>query len=94
MIANDQDSQVKEGGLLRRQTGTLSVVDQVIVTVSVCVVLVLVDFIRSHTNLSHVNEGLRNTSIGQCFTGAHGLADRSSRPEHRRTLARNESELL
>ena len=37
MIANDQDSQVKDGGLLRPQTGTLSVVGQVIVTVSVCV---------------------------------------------------------
>ena len=69
-------------------------VGQVIVTVSVCVILVLVEFIRGHTSLPHVNEGLRNTSIGQCFTGAHGLADRSSRPEHRRILARNESDLL
>ena len=34
------------------------------------------------------------TSIGPCFIGAHGYHDRSSRPEHRRTLARNESELL
>ena len=56
-------------------------VNQVIVTVSVCVGLVFVDLIRSHTNLSHVNEGLRNTSVGQCFTGAHGYADRSSRLE-------------
>ena len=36
MIANDQDSQVKEGGLLRRQTDAQSMVNQVIVTVGVC----------------------------------------------------------
>ena len=69
-------------------------VNQVIVTVSVCVGLVLVDLLEAIRISSHVNEGLRNTSIGQCFTGAHGYHDRSSRPEHRRTLARNESELL
>ena len=91
MIANDQDSQVNDGGLLRPQTGTLSAVGQVIVTVSVCVVFGVGRLIRSHTKSSSVNEGLRNTSVGHCLTGLHEIVDHSSTQEHRRTLDRNES---
>ena len=91
MIANDQDSQVKDGGLLRPQTGTLSVVGQVIVTVSVCVIFGVGRHIRSHTKSSSVNEGLRNTSVSHRLTGALEIAGPPLTPEHRCTLHCNES---
>ena len=78
MIANDQDSQVKDGGLHRPQTGTLSVIGQVIVTVSVCVIFGVGRLIRSNPDLSNVLDGLRNANVGHCLRGLHEIVDHSS----------------
>ena len=77
---------------LRRKTSTLSVVGHIIGhRVGVCVIVGVGRHIRGHTNISFVNEGLRNTSVSHRLTGAFEIAGPRLTPEHRCTLHCNES---